>query len=441
MLTVKEIKGLQPKKSPYYVWDKTGERGKGRLGVQVMPSGSINFKFRYFKGPNNAQFIPLGKFPGMTLSQARDLCKEYSDLLSQGIDPKTERKKQAEEKAKEEREQKELGTFEQLINFHTQHKKDKGNRSYQDEYQKIVANVFPYVDINKKAKDFEAEDFLDALAIPIDQGYDSKSNKIRSILHAAFNFALEYDNDPKYRNRGAKFGIKSNPISNIPTQSEKVGNHYLSWKEVIHLLYDMEHRYDDLHLAYQTRQVLRLCFYLGGQRPHEVVTIKWSNINFAQRTVLITEAFQKTKKNHMVPLTESAIKILEEIREQTSSTNSPFVFYKKTNTDEHMPTNTIAQALITYKKVTKVRSFVARDFRRTVKTLGGEIKISKEYRDRIQGHAINDVSGRHYDMYEYIDEKRSGLEKWEEALNSRLDDYKLIYFEKELPWKKENLTS
>ncbi len=62
MLTVKEIKGLQPKKSPYYVWDKTGERGKGRLGVQVMPSGSINFKFRYFKGPNNAQFIPLGKF-------------------------------------------------------------------------------------------------------------------------------------------------------------------------------------------------------------------------------------------------------------------------------------------------------------------------------------------------------------------------------------------
>ena len=435
MLTVKEIKGLRPRKSPYYTWDKSGERGKGRLGVQVMPSGSINFKFRYFKD-SKPIFIQLGKMPGMTLSQARDLCKKYGDLLSQGLDPKSELKKQEMKKAQEERENNEIGTFEQLINFHKESKKEQGNRSYQDEYDKVVANVFPYIDIHRKAKDFESEDFLDALAIPIDQGYEAKSNKLRSILHAAFNFALSYDNDPKYRNRGSKFGIKSNPISNIPTQSEKVGNHYLSWEEVTQLLYDMEHRYDDLNLAYQTRQVVRLCFYLGGQRPHEVVTIKWSNINFAQRTVLITEAFQKTKKNHMVPLTESAIKILEEIREQTSSTNSPFVFYKKTNTDEHMPTNTIAQALITYKKVTKVRSFVARDFRRTVKTLGGEIKISKEYRDRIQGHAINDVSGRHYDMYEYIDEKRSGLEKWEEALNSRLNDYKLIYFEKELPWKK-----
>ncbi len=73
--------------------------------------------------------------------------------------------------------------------------------------------------------------------------------------------------------------------------------------------------------------------------------------------------------------------------------------------------------------------------------MGGEIKIPKEYRDRIQGHAINDVSGRHYDMYEYIDEKRLGLELWEKALNSRLEDYKLVFFERELPWKKKSLTS
>ena len=90
-----------------------------------------------------------------------------------------------------------------------------------------------------------------------------------------------------------------------------------------------------------------------------------------------------------------------------------------------MPTNTIAQAILTYKKATEIRQFIARDIRRTVKTLGGEVKISKEYRDRIQGHAINDVSGRHYDMYEYLDEKREGLEVWEKALVKHLEDYKV----------------
>ncbi|TOM37027.1 integrase, partial [Vibrio parahaemolyticus] len=179
MLTVKELEGLQPKKSPYYVWDKSRERGTGRLGVQVMPSGSINFKFRYFKD-SKAQFISLGKSPSMTLAQARELCKKYSDFLSQGLDPKSELEKQERKKAQEERENKELGTFEQLINFHKESKKERGNRSYQDEYEKIVANVFPYIDIHRKAKDFESEDFLDALAIPIDQGYEAKSNKLRS---------------------------------------------------------------------------------------------------------------------------------------------------------------------------------------------------------------------------------------------------------------------
>ncbi|MEZ8239752.1 integrase [Vibrio tasmaniensis] len=434
MLTVNQIKALPAKKTAYYKPDNTGERGTGRLTVQVTPANSKIFKFKYHKEKKEV-FITLGKFPALTLSQARELAKEYSAMISQGLDPKGELEKRSKEREQKEKASNALGTFEQLIEFHRQNKKDIGNRSYEDEYQLIEKNVFPHLDIHRKARDFETEDFLDILSIPIEDGFDDKSNKIRSILHAAFNFALGFENNPKFRKRGTKFAIKNNPISNIPKQPETIGSHYLSWEEVTQLLYDMKHRYSDLNFAYQTRQVLRLCFHLGGQRPHEVVTIKWSNIDFTQRTVLISEHDQKKKKNHIVPLTDSAIEILNDIKEQTRDT-SPFVFFKKTNSNEHMPTNTIAQALLTYKRKTSIRQFIAKDFRRTVKTLGGEIKISKEHRDRIQGHAINDVSGRHYDMYEYIDEKRLGLEAWEKALNGRLDEYKHLYSGRELPWVK-----
>ncbi|ENG6164705.1 tyrosine-type recombinase/integrase [Vibrio vulnificus] len=424
MLTVNQIKGLKPKDSSHYVWENSRERGKGRFGVKVQPSGSISYTFRYYAG-SKAKFINIGKFPGMSLANARKISIQYSDLLSNGIDPKEFLEQEAKAKEQAEADALKGGSFKQLIEMHTEYKKDKGNRSYADEKQKIVDNVYPYIDINKKAKDFEPEDFIKALSIPIEQGFEPKSNKIRSILHAAFNFALNNDHNPKYLNHDVRFGIKHNPISAIPkqTEAEKSGTHYMSWQEVAQLMIDMENRFHDLDFAYQTRQVLRLCFYLGGQRPHEVVTIKWSEVNFEQRYVLVREEYQKVKRPHVVPLVDSAIKILQDVQAHNHD-DSPFVFYKKTNYLEHMPTNTIAQALLTYKKRTDIRQFVARDFRRTVKTLGGEAGISKEYRDRIQGHAISDVSGKHYDMYEYLNEKRQGLEIWEEALNQKIESLK-----------------
>ena len=44
------------------------------------------------------------------------------------------------------------------------------------------------------------------------------------------------------------------------------------------------------------------------------------------------------------------------------------------------------------------------------------IKIMKEIRDRIQNHALHDVATKHYDRYDYLDEKRHGLERWENEL-------------------------
>jgi len=42
----------------------------------------------------------------------------------------------------------------------------------------------------------------------------------------------------------------------------------------------------------------------------------------------------------------------------------------------------------------------------------GEIGIHKSIRDIIQNHAMNDVSSKHYDRWDYLPEKREALEKW-----------------------------
>jgi len=42
----------------------------------------------------------------------------------------------------------------------------------------------------------------------------------------------------------------------------------------------------------------------------------------------------------------------------------------------------------------------------------GVAGISKEIRDRIQGHAFSDVSSKHYDRYDYFKEKQAALDVW-----------------------------
>jgi len=54
--------------------------------------------------------------------------------------------------------------------------------------------------------------------------------------------------------------------------------------------------------------------------------------------------------------------------------------------------------------------------RRTVKTLMGKAGIDKQLRDRIQNHALQDVSSRHYDRYDYLAEKRQGMKVWNDYL-------------------------
>jgi hypothetical protein len=52
----------------------------------------------------------------------------------------------------------------------------------------------------------------------------------------------------------------------------------------------------------------------------------------------------------------------------------------------------------------------------------GALRISKDIRDRINNHASNDVSAKHYDRYDYLNEKREALETWCDWLRGLTDD-------------------
>ncbi|WP_210446960.1 tyrosine-type recombinase/integrase [Vibrio crassostreae] len=429
VFTVSSIKGLKPKEKPYYEWDSNGERGSGKLGVQVTPKGSKRFVFRYFVKNGKTRFIRLGAFPELSLSEARDKAKEYGGWLQQGIDPKARLADEQQTLERERIEHAQKGSIEQLFHSYTAQMKKDGKRTYEAVLRALEKETYDFIDRDTKAKDVTPHNIISILANMIRRGAPTQSNRVRSYLMAAFSYGLKHDNDPANYIEEAKFGLIVNPVSGIPKQknAEHVGEHYLNHLEIIQLFDDLKNEHARFAMGGTLRNLIALCFYTGGQRPFELISSTWGFVNWEQKTLLIPKDVSKTKREHIVPLTDSAIELLRHQKMITNAMESDYIFPHRDNATEHIRPDSLTQGITRYREATPmVRSFVARDIRRTCKTLMGELGVEKSIRDRLQNHAQNDVSSKHYDRYDYLSEKRRALELWERKLNKTHNETNVV---------------
>jgi integrase len=249
----------------------------------------------------------------------------------------------------------------------------------------------------------------------IKRGATVQSNRVRSYLLAAFNHGLKHDNDPAFIGSDVLFGLLLNPVAAVPKQSqaEKVGENWLTLNETKHLLTTFR---QTNRVGPMPSYLLALCFHTGGQRPYELAASKWDCIDWLDKTWTVKAEVSKNKREHLIPLTDTAIKLLDELKAETGA-EGPYIFGHGKSVDQHMRIDSLSKAIARYRDENpKFNPFIARDIRRTVKTLMGELGLSKDIRDRLQNHALNDVSSKHYDRYSYISEKRHALNAWEVLL-------------------------
>lgn len=418
-LTDQQIRSAKPKLSSnnkpikYEIVDSTRQRGVGRLVVRILPSSSKEFAYKY-KFNNKVRYIKLGRYPEISLSKAREAIIPFCDFLQKGLDPKLEIEKQEIERQAKEKAKLEQGNIKQLFHAYTDKMKRDGKRTFKAVLHSLEKEVYSTIAPETKASDVTRVQIKRVIANLIQRGASTQSNRVRSYLMAAFNYGLEHDNDPATLVQELNFGIEHNPVFGIPKQknAEKVGNVYLTLKETHHLLNSFR---QTPRVGFMCDALLFLCFHTGGQRPYELISSKWESVNWTAKTLLITPEISKNKQAHIVPLSESAVKILKSI--QQVSSNSEYIFQQANNKNEHLRTDSFSTSIRRYRVANKdFKYFVARDIRRTCKTLMGEIGISKEIRDRLQNHALNDVSSKHYDRYDYLVEKRTAIITWEKQL-------------------------
>ena len=414
--TATRIQGLKPRNSAYYEWDATGQRGTGRLGIKVQTSGQKVFVFRFFDAEGKAQFITVGKYPEMSLTQARERAGEYGALLKQGINPKAAIEQQQLDTQAREQAEALKGSVQQLFEGYTNKMQAEGKRTFKAVMYSLQKEAYPVIPPTMKAADVTPDHVKRILSAMIMRGAVVQSNRTRAYLMTAFNFGLKHDHDPANMDQGVIFGLVANPVTPVPKQShaEKPGENWLKLAELRHLLDTFG---ETAKIGWLIARLLELVVHCGGQRPYELLSSRWDAVDWVERTLLITEDVSKNKRPHLIPLTASALTILRELHQQTGS--AAFIFPKRGQPSEHILACSMSQAVGYYRKAhPEFPHFTPRDIRRTCKTLMGEAGLSKEIRDRLQNHALQDVSSRHYDRHDYLQEKRLALEVWEARLFS-----------------------
>lgn len=418
-----------------------GSRGAGRLVAKLSSSG-VTFYFQYYIS-DRRRFLLIGSYDskgddGKTLLQARDQAQVWSLLLRSGVsdlhdfqaDKERQRLRLRDEaiaQAFRESREAERTSLKQLLDAYCDHLARSGKQAEADVRRIFRLHVFesePTL-INQKASSVTIDDFVVLLAKLTEAGKGRTAGKLRSYLRAAYSLAVRSKTDPDAPMTMRTFGITSNPIASISALSRynRVRSRVLSLDE-------LEFFIKRLKAMPETpkRDLLLLCMLLGGQRPSQLLRTRLVDLDLSAKTITLFDpkGARSQPRVHVLPLTEEAAQMLTRLAERSTSFvigndgKSSLLFTSDGMRGLRVETvsalvNDIATDMLEAKELRE--SFQLRDLRRTCETMLAAMGISSDIRAQVQSHGLGGIQVRHYDRHNYIEEKRSALEKWNRHLD------------------------
>jgi integrase len=373
-----------------------GERGAGRFTLIIRPMKSriaAEWYSIWYRDGRRTK-AKLGSYPTMTVAEARE--KFRTEYARAGVG----RNRQAS-----------TGTVEALFQAYVDSLRRDGKRSADiAEYILLSpkSGAAKAIGANRLAADIMPGDITPHLAAIHDRGAGAHANAALAYIAAAFNFGLKAEHD--FTNQGASvtWGLKFNPAAAIrPAGGRRAGDRFLSPKEFRTVWLWLE--------SYQGRSMLAAALLLKlatGQRSEEILRI--NDARYDRATAIVSWETTKTGVPHSIPLPRQAVPILNRLPANSCGLFFPNRSNPALPANYHGLHNVIGKFLSEHPNF---EHFTARDLRRTFKTLAGDAGISKDMRDRLQNHAEAGVSAKHYDRYDYLDEKREAMARWSAYLD------------------------
>jgi integrase len=151
---------------------------------------------------------------------------------------------------------------------------------------------------------------------------------------------------------------------------------------------------------------------LTMQRRSELALAELCEFDFENKQWEIPAARTKNRRGHVVPLTHWTIVELKALKELANG--SRFVIPGKRETRAANPKliSRGVKRLLRRFLAHKIEPFTPHDLRRTGRTSLGRLGVTPFIAELVINHS-KDVLEETYDLWEYLDEKRDALERWE----------------------------
>jgi len=339
----------------------------------------------------------LGSYPSMSLSKAREVfARDFADLIQKGRSIKI---------AGDTR----PGTVADLFEAYVQYLKGAEKPSWK-ETEKGLNKIADALGRNRPAREIEPDEIVEVIRPIYERGKKAMADHVRSYIHAAYSWGLKSEHD--YRSASQRrFRLVYNPAAGIPTEPKKVGTRWLDEDEFVRLYRWLENPDAPVHPPY-TRAVRILM--LTGQRVEEIARLHVANWDAEEKIV----DWSKTKNGapHAIPVPPIAAELINSIKPNDHG----WFFPSAMDPTRPVSHGTLYSFMWRQRDRGVIPVVTNRDLRRTWKTLAGQAGVPKEIRDRIQNHALQDVSSKSYDRWNYMREKRAGMAKWVKFVRAML---------------------
>jgi integrase len=374
-------------------------RGTGRLVLILKPMPTrVTAEWMAQQWRNGRRTkSKIGSYPTLSLSDAREVFKrDFAGLILKGSSIKA---------AGDTR----PGTVADLFEAYVEHLKTSNKSSWPDA-EVNLNNAADVLGRKRIARDVTPDDVLGVLRPIYERGKRSMADHVRSYIRSAYSWGMKSEHD--YRSASPRrFKLVNNPAAGIPTEPKVVGMRWLKEEEFVHLYRWLECPDAPVHPPY-TRAVRILM--LTGQRVEEIAALHVDQWDAKER--IIDWSKTKNGKPHAIPVPPIAAELIESI------VPNKFGWFFPSAKDPSQPVS--AGTLYSFMWRQRDRGVIPvvtnRDLRRTWKTLAGKAGVPKEIRDRLQNHTLQDVSSKSYDRWNYMPEKRDGMQKWDQFVTALL---------------------
>lgn len=392
-LTDVQIKRLKPAAKPYKASDGGG------LFVWVTPSGGRIWRWSY-RYEGRAKLMAFGKYPEVSLAQARERHAEARKQLASGVDPMAERKA---EKATEE------NTFQSVAAHWTNHwQVGKSPRHVDYVRRRMETDILPSLGV-RPITEIEAPELVAMVKAIEQRGARDIAKRALETTGQVFRYAIAHG----YAKRNPVAEIRP---SDILPSTRKVNYARVDAKELPNLLRAIE-VYPGTHVTRLAIKLIALTFV----RTSELIGARWEEFDLEAARWDIPAERMKMRTPHIVPLAKQTLELLETLRALTGE--SEWLFPGDRNAKKPMSNNTILKGL---ERMGYKGRMTGHGFRGLASTILHEQGYNHEHIELQLAHAPRNAVSAAYNHALYLEPRARMMQGWADYLEATQRGAKVV---------------